>query len=159
MAKKKSVKKGLESFPFNIFLRSLTLPKIKELINRYNEIVLVDSSDKKLKGYSILKKQDIVEFVDINVDNKLKKNLYNEFEKDFVENLVSNALSLISGEHKVEKIQNAIIIAGGRGYNVWFSSKYGSHKASLQLVAKTVVRDCNCKIGENQGLCLHQMAI
>ena len=159
MAKEKSVKKGLESFKFKTFLRSLTIPKITELINRYNELVLKDSSEKKLKGYSTLKKQDLVEFVDINVDNNNKKILYIEFEKDFVENLVSNALSLISGEHKVEKVQNAIIIAGGKGYNVWFSSKYGSHKASLQLVDKTVERDCNCKIGENQGLCLHQMAI
>jgi len=159
MAKKKSVKKGLESFTFKTFLRSLTIPMIKELINRYNELVLKDSSEKKLKGYSTLKKRELVDFIDTNVDIKLKRILYNEFEKDFVENLVSNALTLISGEHKVEKIQNAIIIAGGKGYNVWFSSKYGSHKASLQLVDNTVERDCNCKIGENQGLCLHQMAI
>ncbi|MBY9003541.1 MAG: toll/interleukin-1 receptor domain-containing protein [Candidatus Lokiarchaeota archaeon] len=159
MAKKKTVRKGLESFTFKTFLKSLTIPKIKELFNRYTELALKDSSTKKLKGYSTLKKQDLVEFIDTNVENNLKKILYSEFEKDFVESLVSNALSLISGEHKVEKVQNAIIIAGGKGYNVWFSSKYGSHKASLQLVNKTVERDCNCKIGENQGLCLHQMAI
>ena len=37
MTKKKLIEKGLESFTFKIFLKSLTLPKIKELINRHND--------------------------------------------------------------------------------------------------------------------------
>ena len=76
MAKKKTVRKGLESFTFKTFLKSLTIPKIKELFNRYTELALKDSSTKKLKGYSTLKKQDLVEFINMNVENNLKKILY-----------------------------------------------------------------------------------
>ncbi|MFX1377400.1 MAG: toll/interleukin-1 receptor domain-containing protein [Promethearchaeota archaeon] len=157
MAKKKSKQKELEPFPFNVFLKSLTIPKIKELINRYNQGV--NSKDKKLKGYSSFKKDELVNFIDTSLDISEKHSLYQDFEKDFAENLLLNAISLISGEHKVEKIQNAVIIAGGKGYNVWFSSKYGSQKASLQVIDDSVKRGCSCILGKKKGLCLHQMAI
>jgi hypothetical protein len=42
--------------------------------------------------------------------------LYKEYEKGLAEEITTNALSLISGEHKVEKIQNATIIANGKEF-------------------------------------------
>ncbi|MFX0023638.1 MAG: toll/interleukin-1 receptor domain-containing protein [Candidatus Hermodarchaeota archaeon] len=157
MGKKKSIQKGLESLAFKTFLASLTIPKIKEIITKYNQEA--DSKDKKLKGYSGLKKDELVNFINSHLDNSDKSRLYKDLEKNFAEGLLLNAISLISGEHKVERIQSAVVIAGGSGYNVWFSSKYGSHKASLQVIDNTVDRTCNCAIGKNNGLCLHQMAI
>ncbi|MFX1389737.1 MAG: toll/interleukin-1 receptor domain-containing protein [Promethearchaeota archaeon] len=157
MGKKKSTQKGLEPFPFEIFLKSITIPQIKDIIKYYNQGIT--EKEKKLKGYSTFKKDELVNFIDQSLDNTLKNRLYQHFEKDFAENLLLNAISLISGEHKVEKIQSAVIIAGGRGYNVWFSSRYGSHKSSLQIIDNSVERECNCIIGKNNGLCLHQMAI
>jgi len=166
MVKKKLIEKGLESFTFKIFLKSLTLPKIKELINRHNDSILEENiPSQKFKGYSKLRKNELIDELDSFLVDHKKSFLYNEFEKDFSESIIFNALSLISGEHKVEKIQNAAIIAGGKGYNVWYSSKYGSKKASLKIVEGSVERDCSCKIGRKQshskvgGLCLHQMAI
>jgi hypothetical protein len=153
MAKKKSNQKVLEPFPFSIFLKSLTVSKIKEVINKVN------SKEKKVKGYSALKKDDLIKLIDETLEKNEKNRIYQEFEKNFVENLLLNALSLISGEHKVERIQNAVIIAGGNGYNVWFSSKYGSLKASLQIIDRSIDRGCTCVIGKNGGLCLHQTAI
>ena len=47
MGKKKSTLKGLEEFTFKTFLRSMTIPKIKEIVNKYNESV--DNKEKKLK--------------------------------------------------------------------------------------------------------------
>lgn len=157
MAKKKSSVKMLE---FDIFLNSLTVSKIKELINYYNQTILKEENEeKKLKGYSALRKSELVEFVINSLNINDKQGLYRKFEKDFIENLSKTALALISGEHKVEKIQNAIVIANGKGYNVWFSGKYGSQKASLQINDNVVDRECNCIIGKNNGLCQHQMAI
>jgi hypothetical protein len=153
MAKKKSSQKAVESFPFTIFLKSLTIPKIKEIINTVN------SKEKKLKGYSNLKKDELVKLIEDSLEKNEKSQIYREFEKEFSEDLMLNALSLISGEHKVERIQNAVIIASGKGYNVWFSSKYGSTKASLQIINNSIERSCTCVIGKNGGLCLHQMAI
>jgi hypothetical protein len=157
MAKKKSPIKMLD---FDIFLNSITISKIKELIKFYNQTILTeDKREQKLKGYSTLRKLDLISLVNTSLNNKDKQMLYKKFEEDFVENLSIMALSLISGEHKLEKIQNAIVIANGKGYNVWFSGKYGSEKASLQINNNVVERECNCKIGKNKGLCQHQMAI
>ncbi|MFW9988666.1 MAG: toll/interleukin-1 receptor domain-containing protein [Candidatus Odinarchaeota archaeon] len=157
MGKKKPKVKGLEPFTFETFLKSLTIPKIKEIIKAYNQGAI--SKEKKLKGYSSLKKEELVNFIDSSLEDNEKKRLYQDFEKDFAKQLLLNAVSLISGEHKVEKIQNAVIIGGGKGYNVWFSSKYGSQKASLQIVDSAVKRSCSCIIGKKKGLCLHQTAI
>lgn len=157
MGKKKSNQKGLETFTFKTFLKSLTIPRIKEIINRFNQSV--KSKEKKLKGYSAFKKDELVDFIDSSFSDIEKGKLYQDFERDFSESLLLNGLSLISGEHKVERIQSAVIIAGGKGYNVWFSSKYGSQKASLQVINNSIERGCSCVIGKNDGLCLHQMAI
>ncbi|MFX1569858.1 MAG: toll/interleukin-1 receptor domain-containing protein [Promethearchaeota archaeon] len=156
MGKKKSLQKGLEPFTFKTFLKSTTIQKIKEIITSYNQTV---EKEKKLKGYSTLKKDELVTFIDTSLNPSEKNKLFIDFKEDFIETLLLNGLSLISGEHKVEKIQNAVIIAGGKGYNVWFSSKYGSQKASLQIINNSVERECSCIIGKTEGLCLHQMAI
>ena len=48
MVKKKPIEKGLESFTFKIFLKSLTLPKIKELINRHNDSILEENTQDEI---------------------------------------------------------------------------------------------------------------
>ena len=64
MVKKKPIKKGLESFTFKIFLKSLTLPKIKELINRHNDSILEENTQgQKFKGYSKLRKNLIYTWI------------------------------------------------------------------------------------------------
>ncbi len=160
MARKREFRKNLEPLTFKTFLLTLTVAKIKELIDQYNEKFVINGpKNDLLKGYTTLKKLDLVEFVDSSLSEAKKNEMRAQFEPDLVEKVVSDGLSLISGEHKTEKIQNTTIIAEGKGYNIWFSGKYGSHKASLQLNKDSVERDCNCKIGIRGGLCLHQMAI
>ncbi|TXT60158.1 MAG: hypothetical protein BAJALOKI2v1_130040 [Promethearchaeota archaeon] len=157
MAKKSSKSTKIEKLTFVKFLKTLTVAKIKDLINLYNDDHAPE--DKPIRGYSNLRKKDLVEFLDQNIVKEKKELLMNEFEEDVVEDLVIKASSLITGEHNVEKIKNAAIISGGTGYNVWFSSKYASFKASLQIKNGSVTRYCNCKIGTLGGLCQHQVAI
>ncbi len=160
MAKKKAKRTDLEALVFKTFLQSLTVAKIKELIDQYNgKLVKINPKKEMLKGYSSFKKEQLVEFIDSSLNKKEKNEMREQFEPEFVHKIVTEGLSLISGENKVEKIQNAGIIAGGKGYNIWFTSKYGSNKASLKIDKNSVDRSCSCKIGKPGGLCLHQMAI
>ncbi|MFX1444176.1 MAG: toll/interleukin-1 receptor domain-containing protein [Promethearchaeota archaeon] len=160
MAKKKSKKESLDGNNFKLFLKSMTVAKIKELIDYYNEKFVINGpKDELIKGFSNLKKAELVGFVDASLSESEKKELYNEFESEIVQTLITDALSLVSGEHKVEQIQNASIISGGKGYRVWFKGKYGSNKASLQILDNMIKKSCTCKLGSMDGICMHQMAI
>ncbi|MBD3213083.1 MAG: TIR domain-containing protein [Candidatus Lokiarchaeota archaeon] len=157
MAKKASKPPKVENLTFKKFLLTLTVSKIKDLINLYNDDFAPE--DKPIKGYSQFRKKELIEFLDESILQDKKDILIQEFEEDLIEELVIKATSLITGEHNVESIKNAAIIAGGKGYNVWFSSKYAAFKASLHIENNSVQRSCNCKIGSLGGLCIHQMAI
>jgi hypothetical protein len=70
MAKKRSSDKGVE---FKIFLKSLTLTKIKESINHYNQFnVKENCEDKKLKGYSSLRNNKLVDFINSSLGENNK---------------------------------------------------------------------------------------
>ncbi len=145
---------------FNLLLKSLTVSQIKEIIDDYNQqIINGDSKAKKLKGYSGLKKDELIEFVDSSLSEKDKSYFYEIFEPEISKKLISDALLLIVGEHKTERIQNAGILSGGKGYRIWYTGKYGSHKALVEVLKDVNRMNCNCKIGKFGGICLHQMAI
>jgi hypothetical protein len=157
LAKKASKPPKVENLTFKKFLLTLTVNKIKDLINLYNDDFAPEENP--IKNYSQFRKKELIEFLNENILEEKKDILIKEFEEDLVEDLVIRATSLITGEHNVEIIKNAAIIAGGKGYNVWFSSKYAAFKASLHIENNSVQRSCNCKIGSLGGLCIHQMAI
>ncbi|MBD3196932.1 MAG: TIR domain-containing protein [Candidatus Lokiarchaeota archaeon] len=157
MGNKSTNNEKVEVLSFKKFLKTLTKKKIKELISVYNDDFAPE--DKYVKGYSKLKKVELIDFLDKNIIDPKKSELMKEFEGELIEDLIFKATSLITGEHNVESIKNAAIIAGGKGFNVWYSSKYASYKASLQIDNSSVKRFCNCKIGGLGGLCQHQMAI
>jgi len=160
MAKKKSKKKTIKDPNFKLFLQSMTIAKIKELIDYYNEKYVINGPKEELiKGFSTLKKVELVEFVDNAFSDAEKNELYNNFAPEVVQALINDALSLVSGEHKVEQIHNASIISGGKGYRVWFKGKYGSTRATLQILDDSTSKSCTCRLGSIDGICLHEMAI
>ena len=111
------------------------------------------------KEISKLKKDGLIKLIDSSISKKEKNQIYSELEGEFVEDLMRKGLELISGESRVETVQNAAVIGGGNGFTVWFKGKYGSHKSIIEIQNDTINRDCDCKIGKPGGLCLHQMAI
>ncbi|MBN1214116.1 MAG: toll/interleukin-1 receptor domain-containing protein [Candidatus Lokiarchaeota archaeon] len=157
MSQKISKKEKLEYLNFRTFLFSITALKVKEILHDYNEST--KENEEKIKGYSKLKKEELITLLDSTISEKRKEQIYREHESEFVNDLMNKGIELISGENRVETIQNAAIIGGGNGYTVWYKGKYGSHKSSLQINNDTIDRDCDCKIGKPGGLCLHQMAI
>jgi hypothetical protein len=160
MAKKKSKKQSSEEHLFKLLLKSITVAKIKELIDYYNEKFVINGpKEELLKGFSSLKKAGLIDFVDSSLTTSEKQELYENYEPEIIKSLITDALSLVSGEHKVEQIQNAAIISGGKGYRVWFKGKYGSNKVSLQILNDSTNKNCTCKLGSMDGICMHQMAI
>ncbi len=147
---------------FETFLYSITVNQIKDIINNYNSnYVSNESNNEMLKGFSGLKKQELIDFVQKSISKKAKDEIFKNMEPEFMKKIVSNALSLIAGEHKTEKIQNTGVCNGGKGYILWIKGKYGENKATVKLDnnSKDFERKCNCKIGKIKGICLHQMAI
>ncbi len=160
MAKKKSKKKISKDYDFKLLLQSMTVAKIKELIDYYNEKFVINGpKDELLKRFSTLKKAELVEFVDAAFTKAEKDELYDEFAPEIIQTIMTDALSLVSGEHKVEQIHNASVISGGKGYRVWFKGKYGSNRASLQILDDSTKKSCTCRLGSIDGICMHQMAI
>ncbi|MBY9006199.1 MAG: toll/interleukin-1 receptor domain-containing protein [Candidatus Lokiarchaeota archaeon] len=160
MSQKRSNKEKLEFLNFSTFLYSLTVLKVKDILHQYNDLMEKNGEkDKKIKGYSKLKKEELINLINSNLSEENKNQIYKEYEGEFAEELMKKGIELISGENKVETIQNAAIIGGGNGYTVWYKGRYGSHKSTLQIDNGTIDRDCDCKIGKPGGLCLHQMAI
>ena len=160
MGKKKSKKKNTEKFDFKLLLSSMTVAKIRELIDYYNEEYVVNGPKEEfLKGYSILKKAELVVFLDSSLTESEKNELYKKYEPEIIKTIITNALALVSGEHKAEQIHNAAILSGGKGYRIWFKGKYGSTKASLEISNSTTKKSCTCRIGEKMGICIHEMAI
>ncbi|MFX0070350.1 MAG: toll/interleukin-1 receptor domain-containing protein [Candidatus Hermodarchaeota archaeon] len=160
MAKKKKKKSNNALSKFKLFLETMTVTKIKELIDYYNETYVINGpKNEKLKGFSAYKKAKLVDFIDSSLTDNEKEDLYRKFEPEIVKSLISDALSLISGEHKVEEIYNASLLPGGKGYRTWFKGKYGSNKAHVELVNDSINKSCTCNLGKIGGICSHQMAI
>ena len=88
MAKKKSRKKSSKDYDFKLFLQSMTVVKIKEVIDYYNEKFVINGpKEELLKGFSTLKKTELVEFVDdaFSYRNYITKKLnYVETEIDIL---------------------------------------------------------------------------
>lgn len=155
------MKKKMDTFNFNKLLQSMTIAQIKDVIFDFNENYLPNNAlTKEIKGFSSLKKEDLKKKVILSIPEKIQNELFKKFSPIFIQNLISKALKLISGEHKTEKILNAGITSGGKGYQVWFKGKAWSHKSSINLNNKESMRNsCNCRYGRENGICIHEMAI
>ncbi|MFX1275938.1 MAG: toll/interleukin-1 receptor domain-containing protein [Promethearchaeota archaeon] len=160
MAKKKAHSININGEQFKLLMQSMTITNLKEVINHYNEKYVVNNTKtEKLKGFSSLKKEELIDFIDSAIKDKEKQELYKKFEPNVTKKLVQEALSLISGEHKVEKVQQASITPGGKGYKIWFKSKYGMHETSVEITNDGVERSCDCRLSKLGGICIHQIAI
>jgi len=160
MAKKKVDTRKIDSSQFKLLLQSMTVAQIKDLIDQYNEKYVTNGpKSERLKGFSALKKEQLIEFVASALDHKEKRETYKKFEPEITRKKIENALDLISGEHKVEKVQQASLIPGGNGYKIWFKGKYGVHKTSVEVLRDSIQRTCDCRFAQFGGICMHQTAI
>ncbi|MFX1538703.1 MAG: toll/interleukin-1 receptor domain-containing protein [Promethearchaeota archaeon] len=154
-----------EPISFDTLLQSITIAEIKDLIKVYNEKILDDPEKKPLKGFSSLKKQDLVHFLSEKLNKKEKEEMRDVVEPKIAQKTVTEGMALIMGEGVIQKerIMATAPISGGKGYKIWFKGKNWEHKSTIQISPGTtmgpfIVRKCNCGIGRNEGICGHQMA-
>ncbi|MFX1236240.1 MAG: toll/interleukin-1 receptor domain-containing protein, partial [Promethearchaeota archaeon] len=55
--------------------------------------------------------------------------------------------------------QKAMVLPGGKGYKVWFKSKYGINETTIDLSMSDPKRICDCRMSKLGGFCIHQLAI
>ena len=114
--------------------------------------------DFEIKGYSKLKKSDLVEFILDSLSEEELEDLIKQKELEIISDGINLAFKKINGEEreniseiKIVNPKNHEIEISFKGFN-WDVSSY------LSITPKNIndpERDCDCRIGSNMGLCSH----
>lgn len=145
---------------FESLIRSSTIEEMKEIILNYNDdLANIDFKSEPLKGYSGLKKQELVEYIINAIPKSVQSQIYKQRALEFGKQLIIKALGLITGEDKLESIQSTVVISGGKGFKLNFKGQNWTHESSVEIEKSKLKRSCNCKVGSIDGVCDHQMAI
>ncbi|MHA1803184.1 MAG: Rho termination factor N-terminal domain-containing protein [Promethearchaeota archaeon] len=131
----------------NYLLQSLNVKELKEICKSVN-----------LKGYSRLKKNELIDFITNSLDENEISTLIQEQEKDIISNEIEVALKKIKGIErenlsyiKILNEKNHEIELVFKGFN-WKTVSY------LSITDSNIddpERDCDCRIGGNLGFCNH----
>ncbi|MFX1273730.1 MAG: hypothetical protein ACFFBP_14240 [Promethearchaeota archaeon] len=114
--------------------------------------------DFKIKGFSRLKKSELIEFLLDSISEEEMNDLIQQKELDIVKDGIQVAFKKINGKDR-ERIDNIKIVnqdeheieISFKGMN-WESTSY------LSITSENIgnpERDCDCRIGSNMGLCNH----
>ncbi|MEJ2248426.1 MAG: Rho termination factor N-terminal domain-containing protein [Candidatus Lokiarchaeota archaeon] len=128
-------------------LLSLNVDELKQICRDYS-----------LKGYSKLKKLELIEFILDSLAEEEMRELIKNKEPEIIENGINSALEKIAGEDRehikaikiVNPSRNEVEIAF-KGFN-WETTSF------LSITEKNIEnpdRDCDCRIGANMGFCGH----
>jgi hypothetical protein len=146
---------------FEILLKSMYTTGLKGMIKDYNDKCIKEGrKEDKIKGYSTYKKDELVEMLNSFFDLNEKQKIYDEKASAFTKELVENAINLVLGKFKREKISDAKkeknpsgIVFEIKGFS-WEEEAY----VYLSDADYKFDRDCTCRIGSADGVCIHQMA-
>jgi hypothetical protein len=131
----------------NYLLQSLGVDDLKQICR-----------DFEIKGYSKLKKSEIIEFILDSLSEEELEDLILQKEIEIISGEINLAFKKINGEDresiseiKIVNPKNNEIEVSFKGFN-WEVSSY------LSITPKNVQdpeRDCDCRIGASMGLCSH----
>jgi len=131
----------------NYLLQSLNVNDLKQMCR-----------DFELKGYSKLKKIELVDFILDSLAEEELKELLEQKELEIISNEIQIAIKIINGDYretlsaiKIVNEKNHEIELLFKGFN-WEVSSY------LSITPENIAdpeRDCDCRIGSNMGLCSH----
>lgn len=131
----------------NYLLQSLNVNDLKQLCR-----------DFKLKGYSKLKKTELVDFILDSLAEEELEELLEQKELEIISNEIQTAIKIINGDYretistiKTINEKNHEIELLFKGFN-WEVSSY------LSITPENIAdpeRDCDCRIGSNMGFCSH----
>jgi len=140
-------KKLEDKIYLNYLLQSLNINDLKQMCR-----------DFELKGYSKLKKTELVDFILDSLAEEELKELVEQKELEIISNEIQIAIKIINGNYretlsaiKIVNEKNHEIELQFKGFN-WEVSSY------LSITPENIndpERDCDCRIGSNMGLCSH----
>jgi len=130
-------------------LQSLTIPELKAICKDYS-----------LRGYSNFKKQDLIEFITLNLSRDEQHYYLLENEETIILKELRSALEIIYQKGKEKIIEKKITNRDTKelelacekkiGENTWKTTTYLS-----MLNVSDPERDCDCLVGSNSGFCPH----
>ncbi len=131
----------------NYLLQSLNINDLKQMCR-----------DFELKGYSKLKKTELVDFILDSLAEEELKELLEQKELEIISNEIQTAIKIINDDYretlsviKIVNEKNHEIELLFKGFN-WEVSSY------LSITPENISdpeRDCDCRIGSNMGFCSH----
>ncbi|MHA1729346.1 MAG: hypothetical protein ACTSWY_11520 [Promethearchaeota archaeon] len=143
-----------------MILNSISKERIKKIIKDYNEkCVKEDRKQDKLKGYSSLRKEDLIKFLKTPISESEKKDIYITVFPEFMKDLLKTAFNLLSGNYARESFTNFRKTPDGIGYTADIRGINWDEVVKVEILKDSVERECGCRIGKADGLCIHQMAI
>lgn len=145
---------------FESLLASLTVSEIKQIIKDYNDTcVKEDRKGEKMRGYSRLNKDGLIDFVITSLSEKEIQRYYEKYSAKYMNDLTRETLELINGTDKRERIEELNKLPEEDGYEVIIKGIRWEETASVAIEGDIPYGNCSCRIGRSFGLCRHQMVI
>jgi hypothetical protein len=131
----------------NYLLQSLNVDNLKQLCR-----------DFEIKGFSKLKKSELVEYILNSLSEEELEDLISQKEPEIISDGINLAIKKISGEDR-ESV-SGIRIVNPENHEIELSFKGFNWEVSsfLSITPKNIndpERDCDCRIGVNMGFCSH----
>ena len=128
-------------------LQSYTIPDLKIMCRTFN-----------IKGYSNLKKQDLIQYIIDYLSEEERLDFLREHELEIIEQEFNKALAILK-TGKPEKYISSKVINQGRGeIEATFEGLRWTSTTYLSINKENLgdpERDCDCIIGSNNGFCPH----
>jgi hypothetical protein len=142
------MKRKIENTTYlNYLLHSLNVPELKEICRNF-----------KIKGYSSLKKVELIEFLIDSLAEEEKAELINQKELEIINEEIDLAINKINGKDR-EVLEN-IKIVNDKNHEIelLFKGFNWENTIFLSINPKNIdnpLRDCDCRVGANMGFCSH----
>jgi len=130
-----------------VLFQSLTLPELKTICKEL-----------EIKGYSKYKKVDLVDFVINSMSDEERKIILAQKELEIIAKEINSGIQIIRGfgQEKIDEIR--IRPKNGTTIEVLFKGFNWETESYLELSQDTLQnpeRDCDCRVGSENGLCPH----
>ena len=131
----------------NYLLHSLNVDDLKEICREYN-----------VRGYSRLKKAELIEFIIDSLAEEEIADLIKEKELKIIGDAIDLAIKKINGEERetVESIK--VVNEKEHEVEILFKGFNWENVVFIAINPKNIdnpLRDCDCRIGANMGFCSH----
>ncbi|MBY8989775.1 MAG: Rho termination factor N-terminal domain-containing protein [Candidatus Lokiarchaeota archaeon] len=131
----------------NYLLQSLNVDDLKQICR-----------DFEIKGYSKLKKSDLVEFILDSLSEEELEDLILQKELEIISDEINLAFKKVNGEDRESISEIKIINPKNHEMEITFKGFNWDVSSYLSITPKNIndpERDCDCRIGSNMGLCSH----